>query len=114
MINTKTPPDILFGFSNDLLSFPAPELKDNCNKLMRVFRYIENRLKNKSNYGNRQKKYEKLKQEFLILYEQAKKKEDDSTETKTKGQEPFYFITMPYKGDQDLFFGLKCDSYQIF
>jgi len=101
---TVIPPKILEYYSHILLNNPI-KFRDDLEKIWNMYLYVKKilykKVKNKI-------KLEELDKEFLEIYERAKKKEKDiNTKTENKTKMPFYFITMPNKGDQNIFDRLR-------
>lgn len=96
-------------FDKGLLSTPTPKFKDDSEILIKVFNYIDAVLSKKTkNLATRDENYQKMKKEFLYLYDRATLKEADIKEkTGKEAKMPFYFITVPHKSDRDLFNRLR-------
>lgn len=78
MITTilNVPPNILKRFDRNLLSQQIPKFCDDSERLLWIFQWIENKLSKKAmKHEGTRVKYERLKKQFLELYERAKAKE---------------------------------------
>jgi len=95
-------------FDKDLLKNPL-KLKDDETDLWRAWECIEKNLWKKLGYApGKKNKCEKLKQQFLELYESIKtQKENTQTKTKNKTEMSFYHIDHPRCCDQRIFSRLK-------
>ena len=92
-----------------LLGKPA-KLGDSLEKIWDIYLYIKGKLFKKKT--NSKEKLQKLKKEFLELYECAKEKEKDvKTNSKNKTKMSFYYIELPYKGDKEIFARLRYKHY---
>jgi hypothetical protein len=100
-------PEIKIDFMANLLSVPMPYMGDDSDTLIRIFNYINIKLaKRVGKCPIRQKKFIKLQQEFLDLYEKIEKKELEK-EAEGSGKEPFHFIRLPDKRRQRIFWSLR-------
>lgn len=105
MTTRVIPPNIMQKFSSDLLALPMPKFRNTKEDLWMIYIHIVKKLIVKSRYNARwHEKCMQLEQEFLEIYERIKKKEEDlEREKKDTAKKPFYYITMPSKGQSDLF-----------
>jgi len=102
-----TNPEIKKFFNCNLLL--KKPLRDNSETLLQIMEYIDKKLwKKLDRCPNKKKRCEKLKKEFLDLYEQIKNEEKKSkkeTNNKTKGF--FYSINLSSKSNGTIFRRLK-------
>ena len=107
------PPIIRQFFNKILLTCPCPELRDNLDKLWRMWLYIESTIRPNIIPSHREK-FEALKNQFMDLYVRTLAKEKElKEETEAKAKEFLYHITMPDKRSGDIFFRLGQASYKI-
>lgn len=98
----EIPPGIVQQFREDLLITSCPKLKDDELTLIELFRKVISKQK----YTNDQ--IEKLKKEFLGLYESIqKKKEDPQRKIRNRTEESFYFVRSSNRRSEKLFVGLR-------
>ena len=100
MITTilNVPPNILKRFDRNLLSQQIPKFCDDSERLLWIFQWIENKLSKKAmKHEGTRVKYERLKKQFLELYERAKAKENELQKAGKK-QDFFSYIDI---GDID-------------
>ena len=91
-------PEIIQYFNIKLLSRPAVKFCDDAERLWWIYEWIEKKLSKKAmKHEGTRLKYERLKKQFLELYERAKTKEDE-LEKSGKKQDFFAYI---YIGDAD-------------
>lgn len=88
------PAKIVQNFNPLLLAFPKPKFRDDAETLWKVWEYIEDKLwKKLDKCSGKKAKCEKLKKEFMKLYEQAKNKEKElEAKKKHPTQMPFYYF----------------------
>lgn len=97
-------PKILQYFDSNLLSFPCPKFREDSETLWQSWIYIESLWKKLDKCLIKKSKCEKLKKQFMELYEQAKIKEKErETEKKHPTQMPFYRIDSVSKKDDEVF-----------
>lgn len=108
------PPQVVQFFSKILLSQPCPKLRDNLQALWEIWLYIESKtVKNAGNLA-RKERLGLLKSQLMDLYVRTLAKEKNIEEkTKTKAQQPFYYITMPDKRSDSIFCGLRLARYRL-
>jgi hypothetical protein len=99
------PPLIKEYYSAKLLGIPAPKLREDSETLWHVWQNIEKFLWYKLRSCPAKKvKCEKLKQEFMELYERTKIKEKErESEKRHPTQMPLYYITRLGKQDEEAF-----------
>ena len=97
MVSARAP-EIIQYFNIKLLSCPAVKFCDDSERLWWIFQWIENKLSKKAmKHEGTRLKYERLKKQFLELYERAKTKETE-LEKAGKKQDFFSYIDI---GDAD-------------
>lgn len=102
-------PEITQILDKNLLSKPTIKFYDDCERIWKIFQYIERKLKKKcKNHPEMLQKYLKLQQEFMELYERAKTKEDEYEKKKGKpfGQ-PFHYFKYTDKRYKEIYSGLR-------
>lgn len=116
MITTVIPPKISQYFDKTLLSSPGVKFQDDSFTLWSIYTYIKNKLmKRAMNHPIRMKKLKELEEEFLELYERAKKKEKDlegKAENVTK--RPSYRITTAGRNGKEIYGRFKYPVYLTF
>lgn len=107
IINTTIlPPLILQVYDSNILSNPCPRLRDGKEDLWRVYSYIKRKLLKPHSLRLRKKQVPQLEQEFLDLYEQVKKKEEEIGREKLN-ERFFYYITVPNRLHEKIFIRFK-------
>ena len=108
MKTTTTPPEIIGFFDRALLMHPL-KLGDDLEVIWQVWEYIEEKLIKKADrYPKKKERFERLKKEFLEIYERTKKKEEDpQAKTGNKTKRPMYYIRIPNKGASNVWRGLR-------
>lgn len=104
---TVTPPVIKTYFDKDLLSIKI-KLGDDLEKLHKIYHYIRAEAKKYKRYPAEYQRWQKLEKEYLDLYERTKiKEEKQEAKAKNRTKELFYYVKMPDKRSEGLFFRLR-------
>ena len=110
-------PKIIEYFDNDLLSHPIPKFCDDSENLWEIYEYINRKLYRKClRCPFKMKKFEKMFNEFLELYERAKAKEIEfEKKTGKSHKRPFNYFRDSSRYHKGLYQRLrfKCRTYKF-
>lgn len=102
------PPEIKQNFDSTLLLHPIPKLYEDCEKVKKVFQYIEKKLYKKAKRDCDKEKYEKLKLMFLEEYGRTFTKEENyETKTCYGPKEPLFYFKISHSSARRIWQGIR-------
>lgn len=106
------PPNIRKYFDKNLLMNKL-NLGDDLLKIYQIYKYISLEAEKYYKFPIEYERWINLQNEFLRLYESTLAKEKkQGTEAKNRTKEPLYFIRMPNKRLERIFFRLRCNTFR--
>jgi len=107
-------PEIRQHYDRLLLMTPI-ELGDNLKKLHDIFLKIKKEAEKFAKYPKEHERWKNLEKKYWELYEQTKAKEErQGKETENRTKESFYYIRMPSRHHDRLFYGLRYGKTRTF
>ncbi len=109
------PPEIISMFDKNLLSKPMPKFGEDSEDLLKMWLYIERRLKKKTRRSPQcYEQFMKLENQFKDLYERVKAKEEDlKAEAKNHFPRPFNYFDSSYRRHPKILDRLRKAKYKF-